>query len=124
MVTFPIDPGKPGAIRHGPGAWSAALSWGNAYRALENGFALLQPGHWGADDAWQPAGSVDAIEGVVIAWDHPGAEGPFLAVQIPRDTELADAFIDYLGLDRAAVNERLQSLGIIIREAIFPPDTA
>ena len=84
---------------------------------------MLVPGHWLGDDAWGPADSVDEIQGVVIGWDHPGAEEPFLAVQLPRDSELNDAYIDYLGLDRA-VNARLRSLGIIIRESIFPPDTA
>jgi len=111
-ISYPIDVARPGAIRQGPGAWSAALSWGNAYRALEAGFAVLVPGHWLGDNAWGPAGSVDEIEGLVISWDHPDAKGAFLAVMIPRDAELCDAFIDYVGLDRAAVNERLRSLGM------------
>jgi len=84
---------------------------------------VLVPGHWLGDDAWGTADSVDEIQGVVMSWDHPGAEESFLAVQLPRDSELNDAYIDYLGLDRA-VNARLRSLGIIIRESIFPPDTA
>jgi len=122
-ISYPIDPGKPGRIEHGPGAWSAALSWGNACRALEAGFAQLTPGHW-RGDAWEPATSVDQITGVIIGWDHPGPEGPFAAVQVPRDTELADAYIDYRGLDRAAVNERLHALNIHVREAVIPPETA
>ena len=121
-LTFPIDPGKPGRIEHGPGAWSAVVSWGNAYRALEAGFAVLMPGHF-VGEAWQPAASIGEIDGVVLGWTHPAAQGAFGVVAVPRDAEIADAYLAYGTLDRDAANARLAELGIIVRPAIFAPET-
>ena len=124
-LSFPIDLSRNGSLGSFARGEGGELSNANAtYRSLDGGIIDAEElglVHWDVvAGSWTIAETVDEIEGLLRSVDL----GSVLATGLMRDAEVSDARIAYGTLDRDQANARLAELGIIVRPAVTPPETA
>jgi len=110
-------------ITEGPRDWCFMMHGANSYRWGDT-ITLVQ-----RDEPWLPgmfltaAGAEATSPGTIAAINACNMNtraGPRSAAVVSRDTEVADAYLQYKAMDPAAVATQLATKGIIVRQAILP----
>ena len=115
----------PGADQmfQGPRTLAFLNSEAVSYRSREviqvpQGSVSLWPGSF-VDATGAPAATAGVIAGINCYAVNPN-DGPVNVTCIVRDAEVTDAYLMYGALDPTAVNARLATLGIIVRQGVLP----